>query len=239
MPAEGVQLLPHDDLLSFEEIVEFVKLGVSNGITKVRLTGGEPLVRNGIVNLVRMLADIDGITDLAMTTNGILLDEFAAPLAKAGLHRVNVSLDTVNSEKYGVITRGGDILKVLSGIESAVNAGLNPVKINCVVFNNSDELDALEVAEFAKGKGLTIRFIHQMNLKTGHFSKIEGGEAGECRLCNRIRLLSNGMVNPCLFNSKGYSIRELGNREALMQAIQFKPQSGSKNESGRFSQIGG
>jgi cyclic pyranopterin phosphate synthase len=239
MPADGVEPMKHKDVLAFEEIVELVKIGVDRGIHKIRLTGGEPLVRKGIVHLVEMIANVSGIEDLALTTNGILLDQFAQPLANAGLNRVNVSLDTMNPERYHFITRGGDITKVFKGIEAARRAGLSPVKINCVVENASSEEDAQAVAEFARQEGLSIRFIHQMNLKNGSFSKVEGGSGGDCSSCNRLRLTANGCFKPCLFNQKGYNIREYGHVGAFEKAIQSKPAAGTRNQSGHFNQIGG
>lgn len=113
MPAEGISLMQHSDILRFEEIVEVVKIAVGLGVDKVRITGGEPLVRKGIVELVSMISKVDGIKDLGMTTNGILLEEFALPLKNAGLHRINISLDTVEEERYFKITRGGDLRKVM------------------------------------------------------------------------------------------------------------------------------
>src|SRR5664280_2578531 len=133
MPEEGIRLLRHEDILSFDEITGFTKAAVRNGITKVRITGGEPLVRKGIVSLVKMVASIDGIKDLSMTTNGVMLKEFALDLKKAGLHRVNISLDTADPDRFSQITRGGNINDVMSGIISAKDAGLLPVKINCVI----------------------------------------------------------------------------------------------------------
>ena len=126
MPAEGIDLAQHKDIVSFEEIYNIVKQGADDGITKVRLTGGEPLVRKGIVDLVSQLSSIDEIKDLSMTTNGILLDQFAQQLADAGLDRVNISLDTLSAEKYKSITRGGDINKVYDGINAAKAADYFP-----------------------------------------------------------------------------------------------------------------
>src|SRR3990172_5910297 len=133
MPPEGVPLLQPKDILSFEEIAEVARSAVGLGVTKIRLTGGEPLVRRGIEVLVRMLAAIDGVADLAMTTNGLLLDQHAAALAAAGLRRVNVSLDAIDPQRYAAVTRGGDVHRVLAGINAARQAGLNPVKLNCVL----------------------------------------------------------------------------------------------------------
>ena len=110
MPTEGVELLRHSDILTFDEIVEFTRTAVAMGVNKVRLTGGEPLVRKGIVDLVAMLSKIDGISDLSMTTNAVLLKQFAKPLFDAGLMRVNVSLDTLNPDKFRQITRVGYIV---------------------------------------------------------------------------------------------------------------------------------
>jgi cyclic pyranopterin phosphate synthase len=109
MPEEGIKLFRHEEILSFSEIAEFTKVAVANGVTKVRITGGEPLVRKGITALVRMISDIEGIEDLSMTTNGTLLNQFAVDLRNAGLKRVNISLDTIDPEKFKAITRTGDI----------------------------------------------------------------------------------------------------------------------------------
>ena len=122
MPEEGIQLIDHSDILSFEEIVEFTRGAVKNGITKIRLTGGEPLVRKGIVELVAMLASIEGLEVLSMTTNGILLSQFAMVLKEKGLHRLNISLDTLDADKFREITRGGDIEKV-KGLKQSLDTG--------------------------------------------------------------------------------------------------------------------
>jgi len=238
MPEEGIRLLDHSDILTFEEITEFTKLAVSYGVTKVRLTGGEPLVRKGIVDLVGMLASIGGLDELTMTTNGILLPQLATDLKKAGLSRVNISLDTVNPENYCQITRNGDLAQVLDGIEAASKAGLEPIKINCVLLGQPDD-DTRKLKEFCKARGLSLRFIHQMNLKTGEFSTVEGGDGGNCSRCNRLRLLANGDIKPCLFSDMAYNIRKLGHREALDLALGNKPRSGTYNHSGEFYNIGG
>ncbi len=238
MPEEGVKLLEHSDILSFEEIEDFTRLAVSNGITKIRLTGGEPLVRKGIVDLVNKLSKIKGIEDLSMTSNGILLKEFAKDLKKAGLTRVNISMDTINPDRYCEITRNGDLNKVLQGIEAAQKAKLSPIKVNAVLLGEPNG-EMLRLKDFCKKNGLKLRFIHQMNLQTGEFSKVEGGEGGNCSKCNRVRLLANGDVKPCLFSDLAYNIRKLGTEKALNLAIGKKPKSGSYNQSGEFYNIGG
>jgi cyclic pyranopterin phosphate synthase len=239
MPAEGIQLMQHRDILSFEEITEVVRVAVSQGIDKFRITGGEPLVRKDIVTLVSQLASIEGVKDLSMTTNGIFLEEFAQPLKDAGLRRVNISLDTLDPVKFSEITRGGDLNRVLKGIKAAKDAGLEPVKINCVVYKSSNEIDALEVKEFGRMNDLQVRFIQQMNLETGEFSVVEGGKGGNCSICNRLRLTANGMVKPCLFDEQEFSVRELGAEKALLEALNCKPLNGCHNRKGNFYNIGG
>jgi len=238
MPEDGAPLLNHSDIMSFEEIAEFTRFAVQNGITKVRITGGEPLVRKGIVELVSMLAAIKGLEDLSMTTNGILLPEFASNLKLAGLNRINVSLDTVDQNRYCEITRNGDLTKVLEGIDAALQAKLTPIKINCVLLGQSED-ETVKLKKFCEERGLKLRFIHQMNLKTGEFSRVEGGDGGNCSKCNRIRLLANGDLKPCLFSDLAFNIRELGAEKALNLALGNKPKSGTYNKSGEFYNIGG
>jgi cyclic pyranopterin phosphate synthase len=239
MPEEGVPFIPHSEILSLEEIAEVAREAVSLGFDKIRLTGGEPLVRKGIVDLVGMLSEIEGIKDLAMTTNGILLSRYAKDLKKAGLHRVNVSLDSLDPERYAQITRRGKLQDVLDGIEAAREAGLFPIKINTVILRDNDRSEALKVAEFAKNQGYQIRFIRQMDLQAGEFWVVEGGDGGDCPRCNRLRLSSKGIIYPCLFSDSGYDIREYGIREALLQAVANKPAQGVISSHNTFYGLGG
>jgi len=239
MPEDGVCMVDHKDILSFEEIQEVVAVAVSLGIDKIRLTGGEPLVRKDIVELVRMIAAVKGVKDLAITTNGVLLEKFAQPLAKAGLRRINISLDTLVAEKFAHLTRGGNLTNVLKGIEAAQKAGLNPVKINCVIEKSSDEPDALAVKQYCVENGLQVRFIHQMDLSSGHFSIVEGGSGGDCAHCNRLRLTPTGKIKPCLFSDLEFDIREMGIKEAIEAALFAKPEKGTINLSNCFHNIGG
>jgi len=239
MPEEGIHLLNHKDMLSFNEITGFTQVAVRNGVTKIRITGGEPLVRKGIVTLVQMIARIEGLKDLSMTTNGVLLKEFAGDLKSAGLNRINISLDTVDPKKFAFITRGGNLEDVLAGIDAAAKEGMLPVKINCVIKTSKEEKDAKDVKEFCERNNLEIRYIHQMDLVRGHFSTIEGGTGGDCKLCNRLRLTANGKLKPCLFNNIEFDIRSMRYEEALMKAIEIKPEYGMTNLTGRFYNIGG
>lgn len=239
MPEDGIHLMKHKDILSFEEITEVVRVSVRLGIDKFRITGGEPLVRKDIVSLASQMASIVGVKDLSITTNGIFLEELAQPLKEAGLHRVNISLDTINPIRFSEITRGGDINSVLKGIKAAKEAGLEPIKLNCVVFKSSNEKDAMEVKEFGRMNNLQVRFIHQMNLENGDFSVVEGGNGGNCHHCNRLRLTANGMIKPCLFDEQEFSVRELGAEKALLSALNCKPLNGCFNRKGSFYNIGG
>jgi len=239
MPAGGVKLLQHNEILSYEEIVDIVKYAVSNGIRKVRLTGGEPLVRREFTTLVSMIAEISGIDDLSMTTNGVFLEKHADNLAQAGLNRVNVSLDTLNPEKYRKITRGGNLNAALKGIQQANHVGLNPIKINMVINEFTDDKDKEQLTQFCNKNGYTLRFIHQMNLKSGCFSVITGGRGGDCPRCNRLRLTSNGKIKPCLFSDLAYDVRKLGIEKAFQQALENKPYAGSFSETCSFNRIGG
>jgi len=239
MPEEGIKLLHHNDILSFDEIARFTSIAVKHGVTKVRITGGEPLVRKGITTLVGMISEINGITDLSMTTNGVLLKHYAKDLRAAGLQRVNISLDTVDPEKFTLITRTGNINDVFDGIKASVEAGLLPVKINCVIKKSKEEDEAKGVTEFCKNNGLEIRYIRQMDLVNGHFSTVEGGTGGDCSLCNRLRLTAIGKLKPCLFSNIEFDIRALGFEKAILLAAEAKPECGLINETDAFYNIGG
>ncbi|MCK5077100.1 MAG: radical SAM protein [Calditrichia bacterium] len=239
MPEEGISLINHKDILTFEEIYEVTKEAVNLGVTKVRLTGGEPLVRHGIIDLVAMIGKINGIKDFAMTTNGALLEKYAGQLKEAGLQRVNISLDTIDPERYHNLTRTGNIDDVFRGIEAAKKAGLTPIKINTVIEKSPDEQDARQVAEYVKKNNLQIRYIRKMDLRKGEFWQVVGGEGGNCSTCNRLRLSSSGDLKPCLFSDLGFNIKELGIKEALLQAIGKKPESGHVSTTTTFYGLGG
>lgn len=162
MPARGVKLKSHYEILSIEEIEKLVKSVVSIGIKKIRLTGGEPLVRKNIEILVKKIAAIEGIDHITMTTNGTLLGSMAKNLKASGLNRVNISLDTLNSDKFKRITRYGNINNVLAGIDASLDAGLTPVKINVVVIKNFNDDEIIDFVDFAIKKGVQFRFIELM-----------------------------------------------------------------------------
>ena len=162
MPKEGISLIGHDDILSYEELLRIACIAVKKGITKIRITGGEPLARKGVVQFVSALSGIQGIQDLSMTTNGILLSPAAQPLRSAGLKRLNISLDSLNPDKYTMITRGGDINQIIAGIKSAQEAGFSPIKINVVVIRGINDDEITSFAKLSMEKNLQVRFIEYM-----------------------------------------------------------------------------
>jgi len=239
MPAEGVPLKKHEDILSFDEIAEVVRFGAKQGITKIRITGGEPLVRKDLPKLIQMISEIEGIEDIGMTTNGVLLPKYAKELKVAGLKRINISIDTLNPEKFKEITRLGDLEDVLEGIEAALEADLQPIKINFVRIPGENVEDEKSVIAFCEKKNLKLRFIRQMNLKTGKFYPVKGGSGGICSICNRLRLTADGHLVPCLHSKLRANIREMGVEKAYLKAIELKPEKGVGTESHEFSNIGG
>ncbi len=153
---------PRDELLTDDEIMLVVRVAADLGVRKVRLTGGEPTVRPNLVDLVRRIAAVPGIVDLAMTTNGILLSKLAKPLAGAGLRRINVSLDSLDAEKFRRITRWGNLDDVLAGLEAAREAGLSPIKLNAVVVRGFSDEDVVDVARLTLEHAWDVRFIEMM-----------------------------------------------------------------------------
>jgi cyclic pyranopterin phosphate synthase len=164
MPEDGVQFMDRGEILSFEEIERFVRVAVSLGITKLRVTGGEPLVRKDLPVLIRKLAGIPGIKDLALTTNAVLLAELAKPLYEAGLRRINIHLDTLDRERFLRITRRDDLDKVLEGIETCLRLGYGPVKLNAVAVKGLTESDIVPIARYCRERGIEPRFIEFMPL---------------------------------------------------------------------------
>jgi cyclic pyranopterin phosphate synthase len=162
MPERGVHKVTHDDILSLEEIYEIIKVFVDLGIDKIRFTGGEPLVRLGVVDLISKVSRLKGVKEIAMTTNGVLLETYARDLNEAGLTRVNISLDTLNMDKYKEVTRGGDLQKVLDGIKAAQEVGLTPIKINTVLIGGFNEDEIPDLVNLTMEQKIDIRFIELM-----------------------------------------------------------------------------
>ena len=171
MPAEifgeRYQFLPRKELLSFEEITRLARIFAKLGVTKIRLTGGEPLLRTGLPELIKMLSSVPGIEDLALTTNGFLLDKYAQELKDSGLNRITISMDSLDEVVFQKMNgRGFGTKKVLSGIEAAENAGLNPIKINAVIQRSVNDQSIVDLINHFKTKGHIVRFIEFMDVGT-------------------------------------------------------------------------
>ncbi len=246
MPDEGVAQLSHSDILRMEEIERLVAVAAKLGVRKIRLTGGEPLVRKGVVGLVEKISATEGIDNVSITTNGVLLPSMVDDLKAAGLSRVNISLDTLDEEQFKMITRCGQLETTMAGIEAALSAGLDPVKINCVAVKSLNQ-DFLGFAKMTIDRPLHVRFIEYPGAKgtVGFISPLSRHFCGEC---NRLRLTAEGKVRPCLFSDEEYDVREaLRNgsdadvETVLLAALGAKPDE-HHNKVGterRMSQIGG
>ncbi len=195
LPPGGVRLLSHGEILTYEEIHTIARAAAELGINKIRLTGGEPLVRSGLPELIQMLAQIEAIDDISLTTNGTLLSHYAAELKQAGLRRVNVSLDTLKQDKFEFITRlGNNLGQVLEGIEVAKAVGLNPVKLNMVVMSGVNDDELLDFAGKTIAEDWHVRFIELMPVTGEGSTAPKFVSAGEMR--QRLELL--GELEPCL-----------------------------------------
>jgi cyclic pyranopterin phosphate synthase len=178
MPEEGVRWLPKEGILSFEEIADIVRAAIGeHGIRRFKLTGGEPTIRHGIVDLVRMLRAIDGIDDLSLTTNGMLLESLAGPLREAGLDRVTVSIDSLSADRFRAITRTGDLASVLRGLDRCEAVGFGGLKINCVTMRGTNDDEVADFARLTLNRRLTVRFIEYMPL--GDAALMHVGEKDE------------------------------------------------------------
>jgi cyclic pyranopterin phosphate synthase len=241
MPLGGVEWKPHTEILRYEDVSLIVSAAAGMGVTKVRLTGGEPLVRRHIERLVASVANTAGIEETTMTTNGSLLsDEIAKLLKNSGLNRVNISLDTLDAAKFAAITRGGRLKDVIGGIDAAVSARLTPVKVNMVVFDDTNEDDIEGMRVFCRDRGAVLQTI-------AHFSLHERDRNGnfvtdrppDCTACNRLRLTADGFLKPCLFSDKELKV-DLDNIDgSIRTAVRLKPENGKSCRNRTMSQIGG
>ena len=276
VPEEGIRLKPPDEILSYEEMELVLREAVALGLTKVRLTGGEPLVRRGITEFARRVCSIPGIEDVSLTTNGILLEEMAEEIYRAGIRRINISLDTLKPERYAALTRGGDLAKVVRGVYKAVELGFSPVKLNVVLMKGINDDEVQDFIELCCGNPVHVRFIELMPLGEAHHLAQSGwlsvlsvldemrlrvdlspvdvvgngpaksyrapgwkGTVGFisalslhfCDSCNRLRLTSDGKLNPCLASPLEYSVKDVIRsgfsaarvRAVFQEAIAAKP----------------
>lgn len=233
MPAEGVRTIPRADVLTFEEVARVVRVGVSLGLRKVRLTGGEPTVRADLPVLVRMLRSIDGLGEISMTTNAARLTELAGPLRAAGLGRVNVSLDTLDRGRAARLARRDVLPQVLAGIDAAVAAGLTPLKLNAVVIRGENDGELADLVAYAAGRGAEMRFIEYMPMGearhgtgdgtgggTGGGTGVPTVMAGEMlgRLRDRYDLVREDAVDPH-DPARGWVCRRTGARVGFITSV--------------------
>jgi len=224
LPQEGVASCRHQDILRFEEIERIVRAAVRLGFRRVRLTGGEPLVRRGAVDLVRSLAAVPGLQDLAITTNGLLLEETAADLRRAGLHRVNISLDTLRRDRFATITRRDSHPRVMAGLRAALEQGLTPVKINAILQRGLNDDEAEDLVRFGAENGVTVRFIELMPLGTAQdmasAARVPGPELRQ-RLGRRWRLtpLERGPTGKGGGPAVYYRVEELGSQVGFIDPM--------------------
>lgn len=207
MPAEGVRKMSHSDLLSYEDLVRVATQAVSVGIEKIRITGGEPLVRKDLLSLLTRLSAIEGLKELVLTTNGLLLEGMAHDLRRAGVQRLNVSLDSLKPEVFASVTRGGDLQKVVRGLAAAEAAGFPAPKINMVVMRGVNDDELLDFAALTLDRSYTVRFIEYMPTiqEKGWESRSVTGEEILQRIGERYRLLplvGNTLAGP----SRNYKI---------------------------------
>ena len=239
MPEDGICKKRHDEMLTQEETISAIRAAASLGISKLRITGGEPLVKPNIVDLCAEAAAVDGIREVCMTTNATLLPKLAGPLREAGVSRLNISLDTLDPEKFRYITRIGTLSDAVAGLDAALDCGFERIKVNAVLIGgfNDDEIPVL--AELTR-RVVTDRLpelcplpadggvakLYRLPDAKGNIGLISPVSAHFCTACNRIRITADGKVKPCLHSSDEISIKGLdeeGMRETLRQAILAKP----------------
>jgi GTP 3',8-cyclase len=214
MPLENYMWIDRHEILTFEEVERLANLFVRLGVEEIRITGGEPLLRHGLENLVIELAKIEGLKDLSLTTNASLLGEKAAALVQAGLHRINVSLDTINPERFIKMTRRNYLNEVLEGLAIAGRSGLKPIKINSVIERGINEEDILELVEFSRQHGYWIRFIEYMDVGNSNNWVSE-------KMVSKSEILE-------IINSR-YPLEEAGRAGSSAPAVDFKFKDGMGN----------
>jgi len=203
MPQEGIKLFPHEEILSYEEIIKVAKASRNIGIDTIRITGGEPLIRKNLPYLIEELKKIDGIQDIAITTNGILLKKMLPELISAGLKRVNISLDSLKKDKFFNITRQDALYDVLSGIEKSLETGLSPIKINMVVIKGLNDDEIIDFVRLTERKPLIVRFIEYM--PWGSLEKWDEKKILSAKDIKAIIEQEYGKILPANINSKGPS----------------------------------
>jgi cyclic pyranopterin phosphate synthase len=243
MPSDGIEFKSHDQMLRYEDIANIAREAGKIGFYKIRLTGGEPLVKKNIEYCVELIKKTGYYRDICMTTNGSLLTyEKAAALKAAGLDRITVSLDTLDSEIFTRITRGGVITDVIRGIDAAQSAGFTNTKINMVITPETASYEIEKMRCFCKSKGVNLQLIHRFTLLDRDeiaTNEIAAERPPKCIRCNRIRITADGFVKSCLFSDNEDKINLDDIAGSLIRAIQNKPENGVACSTRSMNQIGG
>ncbi len=241
MPAHPFIPKSHDDILSYEQIHSVAKVAAGLGITKIRLTGGEPTVRKNIDRLVAKLSTVKGIEEVSMTTNATLLTSLAGKLKKAGLARVNISIDSLDPARYTRVTGGGNLADALAGLDEAIAADLTSIKINMVILENTTEQEIEKLARFCRDKNLHLQKIMRFSLydRLDLSTRFKTQRPPKCSRCNRLRITADGFLKPCLFSNDEIKIDFTDIAGSITKAVQRKPENGSSCANRVMSQIGG
>jgi GTP 3',8-cyclase len=243
MPSDGIEFKNHDQMLRYEDIGKIAQEAGKMGFYKIRLTGGEPLVKKNIERCVALIKETGYYRDICMTTNGSLLTfEKAVALKAGGLDRITVSLDTLDSDTFTQITRGGVIADVFRGIDAAQTAGFANTKVNMVITNETKPDEIEKMRSFCQSKGVHLQLIHRFTLSDREdisINEIAAQRPPKCSRCNRIRITADGFVKSCLFSDNEEKIDLNDIESSLRFAVQHKPENGVACSNRSMSQIGG
>ena len=236
---DGSNLCEKGGELSLSRIKEIIQAAARVGFSKLRLTGGEPLVRHDIIHIVETARETGGIAHISMTTNGTMLAGKVAALRKAGMDSINISLDTLNPETYREITRGGNLQDVLNGIEAAKKEDFSHIKINTVVGSRTDSEDLRHIQDYCSLNGLQMQRIKEYRLDRKKEDDLQFDRPPRCAGCNRIRITADGFIKPCLHGNDEIPIDFDDIEGSLRTAIQIKPENGETCTNRRMVNIGG
>ncbi len=238
MPEEDTSYSPQEKELSFDQLVQVVTVAANMGIQKVRITGGEPLVRSGVPEYIKRIKAIKNIQFVGMTTNGLLLRKYKKELQQSGVDRINVSLDTLHPDRYKTLTRGGNIEQVFDGIFAMKEVGI-PVKINMVITKESTPQEIEEMKNFTKKEALELQLIKEYQLSTQKDDTHPYHRPPHCSGCNKIRILSTGIIKPCLHSDIEIPLDMDHIQASLERAVGIKPKAGSSSRRENIAKIGG
>lgn len=242
MPLSGITLKRSEEILSYEEIIQIAAQAARMGIKKIRLTGGEPLLRRNIGFLIQSLKELAGIHEVCLTTNGVLLDKLAAEIKRTGLDRINISLDTLDAGRYQRITRIGDIRDVHRGIAAASACGFENTKINMVLLPGINDDETERMKDFCRERGLGLQRINHYSLRrrwSPRQPRVASERPPPCRRCNRIRLTADGKLKPCLFSNEEFAVDFADIAASIRGVVARKPLTGTSCSVRQNWQIGG